>query len=86
MNVIINSVHFKADKKLETFVKEKMEKLPTIFDGVIGAEVKLKIDNNDAPENKIAEIRLMISKTIADATPRMRSGTRLCVCASTGAR
>lgn len=60
MNMIINSVHFKADKKLETYVKEKLDKLPSVFDGVIGAEVKLKLDNTDVPENKIAEIRLMV--------------------------
>jgi len=58
--MIINSVHFKADKMLETFVKEKLEKLPSVFDGVIGAEIKLKVDNTDIPENKIAEIRLMV--------------------------
>jgi len=60
MNMIINSVHFKADKRLETYVKEKLEKLQSVFDGVIGAEVKLKLDNTDIPENKIAEIRLMV--------------------------
>ncbi len=60
MNLIINSVHFKADKKLESFVKDKLAKLPSVYEGVIGAEVKLKVDNNDVPENKIAEIRLMI--------------------------
>jgi putative sigma-54 modulation protein len=60
MNLIINSVHFKADKKLETYVKEKLFKLPTVYEGVIGAEVKLKVDNNDSKENKIAEIRVMV--------------------------
>ncbi len=60
MNVIINSVHFKADKKLESYIKEKLEKLLSVYDAVIGAEVKLKLDNNGAPENKIVEIRLLI--------------------------
>lgn len=60
MNVIINAVRFKADKKLEEFIQEKLEKLPALYDGVIGAEVKLKLDNTDTPENKIAEIRLII--------------------------
>jgi len=80
MNLIINSVHFKADKKLETYIKEKLDKLPTVFDGVIGAEVKLKVDNTDLPENKITEIRLMVkgndlfvvkeAKTFEEATSR----------------
>ena len=58
MNVIINSVHFKADKKLEAFITEKVNKLNTYFDGVINAEVKLKLDNNDSRQNKIVEMRL----------------------------
>jgi len=80
MNLIINSVHFKADKKLETYIKEKLDKLPTVFDGVIGAEVKLKVDNTDLPENKITEIRLMVkgndlfvvkeAKTFEEATSK----------------
>jgi len=60
MNVFINSVHFKADRKLSTFIKDKLSKLNTFYDGVIGAEVKLKLDNSDKPENKIIEVRLMI--------------------------
>ncbi|MBC8316091.1 MAG: ribosome-associated translation inhibitor RaiA [Bacteroidetes bacterium] len=80
MNMVINSVHFKADQRLETFIKEKLNKLPSIYDGVIGAEVKLKVDNNDTPRNKIAEIRLMIkgndlfvvkeAKTFEEATSK----------------
>ena len=60
MNVKINSVHFKADKKLEAFINEKMEKLHTFFEGVIGSEVILKMDNTETPDNKIAEVRLLI--------------------------
>jgi putative sigma-54 modulation protein len=60
MNVTINSVHFKADKKLETFIREKLEKLHTFFEGVISSEVMLKMDNSEDRENKIAEVRLLI--------------------------
>jgi len=60
MNVKINSVHFKADRKLEAFINERLEKLQTFFEGVIGSEVILKMDNNDARENKIAEVRIFI--------------------------
>ncbi len=60
MNIKINSVHFKADKKLEAFIKEKLEKLHVFFEGVIGSEVILKLENADDRENKIAEIRLQI--------------------------
>ena len=50
MKVMINSVHFKADQKLEDFITQKVEKL----------EVSLKLDNTDTPENKIADIRLVL--------------------------
>jgi putative sigma-54 modulation protein len=60
MNVKINSVHFKADKKLEAFINEKLEKLHTFFEGVIGSEVILKTENTETPDNKIAEVRLFI--------------------------
>jgi putative sigma-54 modulation protein len=60
MNIKINSVHFKADGKLEAFIKEKLQKMPSLFEGVIGSEVILKIENGENRENKIVEIRLLI--------------------------
>lgn len=60
MNVMINSVHFKADQKLEDFITKKVEKLCEKYAEVISAEVNLKIDNGDNPENKIADIRLVL--------------------------
>ena len=60
MNTKINSVHFKADKKLETFIKEKLDKMPSIYDGVIGSEVTLKVENAEISKNKLVEIRLII--------------------------
>ena len=60
MKVMINSVHFKADQKLEDFITQKVEKLCSKYSEVINAEVSLKLDNTDTPENKIADIRLML--------------------------
>lgn len=60
MRVKINSVHFKADKKLEDFIKEKVEKLTTTYDNVIGSDVTLKVANTSDSTNKVAEIRLLI--------------------------
>ena len=60
MNVKINSVHFKADKKLETFIKDKLQKMPTLYEGVIGSEVMLRLENSETRENKIVEIRLQV--------------------------
>jgi len=86
MNVKINAVHFKTDKKLEVFIKEKLMKLDTYYEGVIGAEVKLKLDNNEIRENKIMEVRLIIkgndlfavkeSKTFEEATDLVSEALR----------
>ena len=60
MNVTINSVHFKADKKLETFIKDKLQKMPSLYDGVIGSEVMLRVENSETRDNKIVEVRLVV--------------------------
>jgi putative sigma-54 modulation protein len=60
MKVNISSVHFKTDKKLDSFITGKLEKLSTFYDGLISGEVILKLDNSDASNNKIAEIRLNV--------------------------
>ena len=60
MKVMINSVHFKASSDLENFITQKVEKVCGKYGEVIGAEVTLKLDNTDTPENKITDIRLML--------------------------
>ena len=60
MDVIISSLHFKADAKLENFIREKLSKLSNIFDGVIGSEVTLKLIQSSTNENKVAEIKIII--------------------------
>ena len=61
MNVNINSVHFKADAKLENFITAKLQKLNTLYDGIIGSEVALKVEHTDDKENKIVDVRLSLS-------------------------
>jgi putative sigma-54 modulation protein len=60
MKVNINSVHFKADKKLVTFIEQKVDKLSNFYDGIIGGDVSLKVSNKNDKENKTAEIRIFI--------------------------
>ncbi len=60
MNISISSVHFKADKKLEDFIKDKVGKLVGNNENIIGSEITLKIDNKSDQLNKIAEIRLLV--------------------------
>jgi len=60
MNIAFNTVHFKADQKLESFISEKVEKLAKIHDGIIGFDITLKLENTEKPENKCVEIRAKI--------------------------
>ena len=60
MNIKINSVHFKADGKLESFIKEKLQKMLSIYEGIIGSEVILKLENTESRNNKMVEIRLIV--------------------------
>lgn len=60
MEIIINSVNFKTDTKLERFVREKVSKLFNKSDQIIRANVVLRRVENSIPVNKLCEIRLMI--------------------------
>ena len=60
MEIKINSVHFTADQKLMDFVNKKVIKLDTFFDGIINAEVTLKVLKPVIANNKISELKLSI--------------------------
>ena len=60
MNIKINSVKFNASSRLEDFVSAKVKKLAQYYEGIIGAEVFLRLENTQDNENKIAEIKLEI--------------------------
>ncbi len=63
MNIKVNSVHFTADQKLIDFVNRKVSKMDLFYDGIIGAEVLLKVDKPETNNNKISEIRLSLPST-----------------------
>ncbi len=60
MNIQVNTVHFTADQKLIDFVNKKVAKLDTYFEGIIGAEIIMKVAKPEAANNKVAEIKLSI--------------------------
>ena len=78
MNIQITSVHFDADQKLKDFIQNRLDKLNLYFDNIIGAEVYLRLGNNQEVNNKVVEIKLFIpgndlfakkqSKTFEEAT------------------
>jgi putative sigma-54 modulation protein len=60
MEVKINSVHFDADQRLLDFINKKVNKLDTFFDGMINAEVTLRVLKPETPKNKISEVKISI--------------------------
>ncbi len=58
MDINIHSVKFDADSKLIDFVKSKVSKLVQFNDGLIAAEVYLRLENSQDMENKITEIKI----------------------------
>ena len=63
MEVKVNSVHFSADPKLVEFANKKVKKLSTFFDGIIKADVTLKVAKPETANNKVAELSLSIPAT-----------------------
>lgn len=78
MNLKINSIHFDADSKLENFIQTKLNRIAKFHDGIVSAEVFLRLEKKQNQENKITEIKLEIpgtdlfvkkqSKTFEEAT------------------
>ena len=60
MKIIVQSINFNADRKLITFVENKINKLDKFHDKIIDAEVFLKVQNTSDKENKITEVKINI--------------------------
>ena len=60
MNIRIQAIHFDATDQLEAFFQKKVAKLEQYFDGIISAEVSLKVVKPESAKNKEAAIRLII--------------------------
>ena len=58
MKINIQSLHFKADNKLEKLVRDKLSKLAKLNERLLAADAVLKIDKSDRLDNKVCEIRM----------------------------
>ena len=58
MNIQIQSINFAANKQLKNFINKKVDKLISINDSIINADVYLKVDKPEAHDNKMVEIKL----------------------------
>jgi len=61
MKVDIQSIHFDADQKLETRINSKVSKLNTFYDTILGANVNLRLDKSETRENKVAELKVLVT-------------------------
>ncbi|MCP4313516.1 MAG: HPF/RaiA family ribosome-associated protein [Bacteroidetes bacterium] len=60
MDIKMHSIRFDADQKLLDFINTKINKLPNVYDDIMGAEVFLRLNNDEDRENKLVEIKLDI--------------------------
>ena len=60
MEIRIQPIHFEASQQLESFVQKKVAKLEKYYDGIIAAEVVLKVIKPEAAMNKEASIKLEV--------------------------
>lgn len=73
MKLQMHSIHFDADVKLIEFIQKKLDKLETFFDRIIDGEVFMRLEKNEANENKIIEIKLNIPGNQLFAKEQSRS-------------
>lgn len=60
MEIRIQAIHFDASEHLAAFIQKKVSKLEQYFDGIILAEVTLKVVKKEAVNNKQVGVLLKI--------------------------
>jgi len=60
MKINVNPIKFKVDSKLDSFIREKVEKLSTHYDSILSSDITLRIDNTATIDNKVVEIRVAV--------------------------
>ena len=73
MNIQIQSINFAANKNLKDFINKKVDKLISIKDSMINADIYLKVDKIGTYDNKIVEIKLHSSDGIFFAKKQTNS-------------
>ena len=61
MEIRIQPIHFEASQQLEAFIQKKVTKLDKFHDGIISAEVVLKVVKPETVMNKDASIKLIVA-------------------------
>ena len=82
MKLTVQSIHFDADKKLLDFIQEKVDKLVTFYDNILGGQVMLKLDKSSDNKNKIVQIMIQVPGSEILATQQCKTfeeATDLCI-------
>lgn len=61
MEIKIKSIHFDATTALEQFIEKKVSKLSQFYDGILEAEVILKVIKPEVALNKEAQLKLRVA-------------------------
>jgi ribosomal subunit interface protein len=60
METRIQSIHFDASEQLVAFIEKKVSKLDQYFDGILSAEITMKVVKPEAVNNKEVSIKLNV--------------------------
>lgn len=60
MEIRIHAIHFDATENLQAFIRRKVAKLEQYFDGILAADVTLKVVKPETAQNKEASVKLTI--------------------------
>lgn len=61
MDIKIQSVKFDADKKLITFIEDKVSKLSKYAEDILAADITLKLDKNYEQGNKVTVLKVDVT-------------------------
>ena len=61
MEITIQSINFTADQKLIDYINKRIQKLTTFYDGIVDADIYLKVENDSQNNNKHLEVKLNVS-------------------------
>lgn len=73
MKLKVQSIHFDADKKLLSFIQERVDKLLHFYEDIIDGEVFLKIVQGEPAENKVTEIKINLPGKILFAKEQCKT-------------
>ena len=60
MKVNVHAVNFNVDKKLVSFIEERLTKLEKFYDKVVASDAFLKVENTSEKENKTVELKIIV--------------------------